>query len=169
LAGADLIIESGLALAQEIHDGPFELYTGHGLWARHEGLRTFSLADKSVVRIDLDPQLKAACDMQRKARAVSRAIDRGRPKTKSMGMPFRMEMSGFARLPGSLPILGDLGAVWPLLATRAAKALGVNLRFMCYKQGTPPGEAVREFLVDHISPLDPSAAVQGIKENATWR
>ena len=33
LDSADVIIESGVALTQEIHDGPFETYTGHGLWS----------------------------------------------------------------------------------------------------------------------------------------
>ena len=33
LASADVIIESAVALTQEIHDGPFEVYTGHGIWA----------------------------------------------------------------------------------------------------------------------------------------
>ena len=29
---ADAVIESAVALTQEIHDGPFECYTGHGIW-----------------------------------------------------------------------------------------------------------------------------------------
>ena len=33
LGEADIIIESAVALTQEIHDGPFETYTGHGIWA----------------------------------------------------------------------------------------------------------------------------------------
>jgi len=33
LAQSDVIIESAVALTQEIHDGPFECYTGHGIWA----------------------------------------------------------------------------------------------------------------------------------------
>src|SRR6056297_1798500 len=43
---ADAIIESAVALTQEVHDGPFEMYTGHGIWADHEGQWTFSLKDK---------------------------------------------------------------------------------------------------------------------------
>ncbi len=164
LASADLIIESGLALAQEIHDGPFELYTGHGLWARHEGQFTFSLRDKLVIRIDLDPALKRAWDLERQKGAVAGAIERGRPKAAGLHLPFRMEMSGFARLPGSLPLVGDLGVLWPLLASRTARALGVKLGFMCYKQGTPPGEAVREYIVDNVRPLDRSLVVQALGE-----
>jgi hypothetical protein len=164
LASADLIIESGLALAQEIHDGPFELFTGHGLWARHEGLSTYSLRDKAVVRIDLDPALKKAWDLERQKGAVAGAIDRGLPKAAGFKLPFRMEMSGFARLPGSLPLTGDLGVIWPLLASRAARALDVKLGFMCYKQGTPWGDAMRNFIVDNISPLDRSLVVQTLGE-----
>ncbi len=161
LAGADLVIESGLALAQEIHDGPFELYTGHGLWSRHLGRPTFSLAHKAVVRIDLDPQIERVWQLQRREAAVARAIDQGRPKATTLKLPFRMEMSGFARLPRSLPLVADLGVVWPVLAGRLAAALGVKLEFMCYKQGTPPGEAVRNYIVENITPLDPGRVLQG--------
>jgi len=168
LASADLIIESGVALTQEIHDGPFELFTGHGLWARHEGLPTFSLGGKTVVRIDLDPNLERAWALQQKRGVVGAAIDQGRPKATGLNMPFRMEMSGFARLPGALPLTGDLGVIWPLLASRAARAMGVKLGFLCYKQGTPPGEAVRDYIVKNVKPLDPSLVVQGLKENSSW-
>jgi hypothetical protein len=86
---------------------------------------------------------------------VGEAIDKGKPKAVSMGVPFRMEMSGFARLPGSQPVLGDLGVVWPLLANRVAKGLGVRLGFSSYKQGTELGEAIRAYIVDQIRPLNP--------------
>ena len=168
LASADLIIESGVALSQEIHDGPFELYTGHGLWAHHEGQSTFSLGRKQVVRLDLDPNLERAWQMQRQGGAVGAAIDQGRPKATGLKMPFRMEMSGFARLPGALPLTGDLGVLWPLLASRVARAMGVKLGFLCYKQGTTPGEAVRDYIVKNVKPLDPSMAVRGLKENSQW-
>lgn len=163
LASADLIIESGLALAQEIHDGPFELYTGHGLWAHHEGMPTFSLKDKAIVRIDLDPQLKKAWEMERKKKTVGKAIDRGRPKATSLNLAFRMEMSGFARLPGSLPVLGDLGVVWPVLAGKLLRLAGVKPEFICYKQGTPLGEAIRDFIVDEVKPFNPARAVEEFK------
>ena len=163
LSSADLIIESGLALAQEIHDGPFELFTGHGLWAHHEGMPVFSLKDKTVVRIDLDPQIKRACELERQKNTVGRAIDRGRPKAVSLNLAFRMEMSGFARLPGGLPILGDLGVVWPVLANRLLRLAGVKPKFMCYKQGTPRGEAVRDFIVDEVKPFSPARVVEALR------
>ncbi|MCB2185926.1 MAG: hypothetical protein KQJ78_05875 [Deltaproteobacteria bacterium] len=165
LASADLILESGVALTQEIHDGPFELYTGHGLWSRHEGHFTYSLAGKKVVRLDLDPTLRRVWELERGDKAVGRAIHEGRPKAAGLGLPFRMEMSGFARLPGSLPVCLDLGMAWPLLAHRVSRALGVKLGFMCYKQGTPAGEAVREFIVENVRPLDLSLVVQGLEED----
>jgi hypothetical protein len=34
IQSADVIIESAVALTQEIHDGPFETYTGHGIWSQ---------------------------------------------------------------------------------------------------------------------------------------
>ena len=37
LGSADVIIESAVALTQEIHDGPFETYTGHGIWSWWQG------------------------------------------------------------------------------------------------------------------------------------
>jgi hypothetical protein len=155
LSEAGLIIESGVALTQEIHDGPFELFTGHGHWSREMGLKTYSLAEKSLVRIDLDPALKQVWEKERQSQDVGEAIDKGKPKAVSMGVPFRMEMSGFARLPGSQPVLGDLGVVWPLLANRVAKGLGVRLGFSSYKQGTELGEAIRAYIVDQIRPLNP--------------
>ena len=114
LDSADVIIESAVALSQEIHDGPFERYTGHGIWSHWEGDRTYSLAKKKILRIDLDPSLEKAWQHERRDGRVSRAVDRGLPKTKSMDIPFRMEMSGFARIPGSLPIVGDIGEIWPI-------------------------------------------------------
>lgn len=108
LASADVIIESAVALTQEIHDGPFETYTGHGIWATWDGYKTYSLADKTLVRIDLDPNLKQAWLAERQSQTVQEAINQGLPKTKLTGIPFRMEMSGFARLEGSLPVVRDL-------------------------------------------------------------
>ena len=60
LRGADVVVESAIALAQEIHDGPFELHTGHGIWSAWQHRPTFSLEHKSLIRIDLDPNLEAA-------------------------------------------------------------------------------------------------------------
>jgi len=153
LESADVIIESALALSQEVHDGPFERFTGHGIWADWEGGWTYSLADKKIVRIDLDPNLEKAWMQEREEKTVTDAVHKGLPKTKLMRIPFRMEMSGFARIPGSLPIVGDIGEIWPLLATMVADALDVRLDFMSYKQSLPAGEKVREWIVKHVQPL----------------
>ena len=153
LAGADIIIESAVALTQEIHDGPFETHTGHGLWAAWQGSRTFSLADKTLVRIDLDPALEAVWQAERTDSAVQAAIDQGLPKTKALNVPFRMEMSGFARLAGSIAITGDIGVVWPIIARRLAQRLGLELGFISHPQQTPLGQAMREWIVRTISPL----------------
>ena len=153
LSSADVIIESALALSQEIHDGPFERYTGHGVWADWEGGWTYSLAEKAIIRIDLDPNLEKAWKRERQDKSVSEAVDKGLPKTKSMKIPFRMEMSGFARIPGSLPVVGDIGEVWPILASRVADALDIRLDFMSYKQSLPEGQKVREWIVRNVEAI----------------
>jgi len=154
LAGADVIIESALALSQEVHDGPFERFTGHGIWADWEGGWTYSLRDKKIIRIDLDPNLEKAWQKERSSGMVSAAVDKGLPKTTSMRIPFRMEMSGFARIPGSLPVVGDIGDIWPIMATQVADALGVRLDLMSYKQSLPAGRKFREWIVRNVKPVD---------------
>ena len=153
LAGTCVIIESAIALTQEIHDGPFETYTGHGLWAQWSGQWTYSLAEKKIIRIDLDPNLDLAWQRERTDGVVSQAIANGLPKTKLLGVPFRMEMSGFSRLPGSLPLIADIGVMWPLLAARVAAALGVELDFLSYPQSTPQGQAMRDEIVQRVRPV----------------
>jgi len=168
LESADVIIESALALSQEIHDGPFERFTGHGIWADWEGGWTYSLAGKKIVRIDLDPNLEKAWMQERKSGKISEAVHRGLPKTKSTGIPLRMEMSGFARIPGSLPIVDDIGEIWPLLATSVADALDVRLDFMSYKQSLPAGKKAREWIVKHVTPVNRErifAACKGLMPN----
>lgn len=163
---ADVIIESALALSQEIHDGPFERFTGHGIWADWEGGWTYSLADKTLIRIDLDPNLDKAWTRERKSHSVSDAVDKGLPKTKLTKIPFRMEMSGFARLPGSLPIVGDIGEIWPIMACRVAETLGVRLDVMSYKQSLPAGEKFREWIVKKVTPVNRDALFAHAKKQA---
>jgi len=164
LSGADIIIESGVALTQEIHDGPFETYTGHGIWSAWEGVKTFSLKDKTLVRIDLDPNLEKAWQMERKGRSVQEAINKGLPKTKFLKVPFRMEMSGFARLEKSIPIREDLGVVWPILAFKVSEKLGVSLDFISYPQETPAGKKMREWIVNDIKILNREVMYKRVKE-----
>ena len=165
LDSAHVIIESAVALSQEIHDGPFERYTGHGIWSHWEGDRTYSLAKKKILRIDLDPSLEKAWMHERREGLVSGAVDRGLPKTKSMALPFRMEMSGFARIPGSLPIEGDIGEIWPILAARVSDALGIRLDLMSYKQSTPQGDAFREWIVREVHPMDRTRMFKALRES----
>ncbi len=153
LASADVIIESAVALTQEIHDGPYEVYTGHGIWANWDGYRTYSLEGKTLVRIDLDPNLKKAWLAERQSKTVQEAIDQGLPKTKLTGIPFRMEMSGFSRLEGSLPVVGDIGLLWPVLACKVAMALSITLDFVSHPQQTVEGKAMREWIVDEVKPI----------------
>jgi len=153
LDSADLIVESGVALTQEIHDGPLETYTGHGLWSAWQGHFTYSLEGKALVRIDLDPNLETVCRIEREGHEVQAAIADGLPKTKLFKVPFRMEMSGFARHEGSMAIIGDLGVVWPIIALRAADRLGMTLEFMSYPQQTEAGKAMRDALVRDVKPI----------------
>jgi hypothetical protein len=164
LNSATVIIESGLALSQEIHDGPLERFTGHGIWTDWEGGWTYSLAKKKIIRIDLDPNLEKAWMQERKSKIVTNAVHKGLPKTKVMRIPFRMEMSGFARIPGSLPIIGDIGEIWPLLADRIANDLLIKLDFMSYKQSSSAGKKVREWIVKNVHPIDRNMMLVAAKE-----
>ena len=153
LGSADVIIESAVALTQEIHDGPFETYTGHGIWADWEGYETYSLANKTLIRIDLDPNLKKAHDFENESSIVQEAINKGMPKTKLMNIPFRMEMSGFARLEKSIPVIGDIGVIWPVMAYFIERELGIKLDFMSYPQQSPEGQQMRKWIVENIRPV----------------
>lgn len=154
LEQSDVIIESAVALTQEIHDGPFECYTGHGIWAWWRGEHTYNLKGKALIRFDLDENLRKATDLERSDKTIQEAIDKGLPKTKLAKIPFRMEMSAFARHEGSLPVIGDIGKVWPVLAYDVAKELGIKLDFISASQDIPEGKAMREWIVDNVKPLD---------------
>ena len=157
LGESEVILESAVALTQEIHDGPFETYTGHGVWADWDGEPTYSLDGKSLIRFDLDPNLLRVCEIERGSASVQEAIDKGLPKTKMFDIPFRMEMSGFARLPGSLPVIGDIGILWPVLACDVAEQLALDLEFMSYPQQTDAGKAMRAAIVRDVRFLDRQA------------
>lgn len=154
LSSADVIVESAIALTQEIHDGPFETYTGHGIWAAWDHLPTYSLEGKTLVRIDLDPNLERAWQLERTGSDVQNAVDRGLPKTKSTGIPFRMEMSGFARLETSIPVTADIGAAWPLIAAGLEERLGVRLDFLSAPQESEHGKRMRDWIASDVKFLD---------------
>lgn len=164
LGSADVIIESAVALTQEIHDGPFETYTGHGIWSWWQGQPVYSLREKTLVRFDLDENLRRAQDLQKSIAMIQEAIDKGLPKTKISKIPFRMEMSAFARHEGSLPVIGDIGMIWPVFALRIADALGIELGFMSYKQETEDGKAMREWIVKNVKPLDREKMLRKFRE-----
>ena len=163
---ADVIIESAIALTQEVHDGPFELYTGHGIWSAWQHDYSYSLEGKSLVRIDLDVNLERAWRNERESAQVQQAVDRGLPKTKLTGIPFRMEMSGFARLEGSLPVTADIGVAWPVLAAHIEDLLGLEFDFIPAPQETPEGKLMREWIADSVQPVDRGRMVHAIREGA---
>jgi hypothetical protein len=154
LGEASVIIESGLALAQEIHDGPFETYTGHGIWSQWQNEPVYSLKGKHLIRFDLDTNLETVWQQQRNSGLIQNAIAQGKPKTKLTGVPFRMEMSGFARLETSIPIIGDIGAIWPIISMLVAENLGIKLDFCSYPQETEDGQKMRSWIVDNVHFVD---------------
>jgi hypothetical protein len=153
MQSADVIIESAVALTQEIHDGPFETCTGHGIWSGWEGYATYSLKDKVLIRIDLDPSLRKAWEFEKQSGKVQAAIAEGLPKTKLMSIPFRMEMSGFARLEKSIPVVADVGVAWPIMALRLEQELGISLDFISYPQQSPEGQEMRKWIVENVQPI----------------
>ncbi|MHA1340760.1 MAG: hypothetical protein ACTSRZ_12975 [Promethearchaeota archaeon] len=163
LGNADIIIESGLALAQEIHDGPYETYTGHGIWAQWDKHYVYSLKNKILIRFDLDTNLEKVWLQERNSKLVQEAINEGKPKTKITGIPFRMEMSGFARLETSIPIVGDLGEIWPVIALNVAKDLGIKLDFISYKQETPEGQKMRDWIVENVKYINIPKMLSNLK------
>lgn len=154
LGNAEVIIESAIALSQEIHDGPFETYTGHGIWAAWDHMPTYSLDGRTLIRIDLDSNLERAWELERSDAEVQKAVNQGLPKTKRTGIPFRMEMSGFARLESSIPVTGDIGSVWPLIASALEEQLGVKLDFVSAPQESEHGKRVRNWIADEVRYLD---------------
>ncbi len=168
LGTAEVIIESGVALTQEVHDGPFERYMGHGLWSAWHGHYTYTLEGKTLVRIDLDPALEMVCQAEKEGGAVQRAAEESLPKTKLFKTPFRMEMSGFARHEGSIPIICDIGAAWPILAHQVAGRLGLELEFLSFPQETEQGKAMREYIVREIKPLDRDKMLAELQKRTTW-
>jgi len=161
MSEADVIIESAVALTQEIHDGPLETFTGHGVWADWDGHPTYSLQGKTLIRFDLDPSLQTVCEVERGSSTVQEAINQGLPKTKLLNIPFRMEMSGFARLPGSIPVIGDIGVLWPILALEVATRLNLELQFLSYPQQSELGRSMREFIVQNIKCLSREKMLSG--------
>ena len=164
LGKADVIIESAVALTQEIHDGPFETYTGHGIWSWWQGQPVYSLEKKTLIRFDLDENLRHAQDLQRESSMIQEAIDKGLPKTKISKIPFRMEMSAFARHEGSIPVIGDIGMIWPVFALRIADELGIKLDFISYKQETEEGREMREWIVRNVRFLDREKMLEKFRE-----
>ena len=155
LASADVIVESAIALTQEIHDGPFETYTGHGIWAAWDHLATYSLRGKTIVRIDLDANLERAWTLERQVSDIQEAVNQGLPKTKRTGIPFRMEMSGFTRLESSIPVTADIGVVWPIIASSLEEELGVSLDFVSAPQESSHGELIREWITEQVAYFRP--------------
>jgi hypothetical protein len=107
-----------------------------------------------LIRIDLDNNLERAWELERSGAEVQEAVNQGLPKTKRTGIPFRMEMSGFARLESSIPVTGDIGSVWPLIASALEEQLDVKLDFVSAPQESGHGKRVRNWIADEVRYLD---------------
>ncbi|MDD4896889.1 MAG: hypothetical protein PHS21_09085, partial [Atribacterota bacterium] len=105
-------------------------------------------------RIDLDENLMRAKLMEEENKKIQEAINKGLPKTKVTGIPFRMEMSAFARHENSIPIVGDIGKIWPIIAYRVADGLGIYLDFISYPQESEEGKNMREWIVENVKPIN---------------
>ncbi|NIS61878.1 MAG: hypothetical protein GTO13_14620 [Proteobacteria bacterium] len=64
-----------------------------------------------------------------------------------------------------MPILGDLGNIWPIVAFDVSKELGIHLDFLSYPQETAEGREMREWIVDNIKILDRNLMMKRIREN----
>jgi hypothetical protein len=62
-------------------------------------------------------------------------------------------MSGFARLENSIPIIGDIGIIWPVLAYLIEQKLDIKLDFISYPQQSREGQEMRKWIVDNILPV----------------
>ena len=75
-----------------------------------------------------------------------------------------MEMSAFARHEGSIPVIGDIGMIWPVFAMKIAENLGIELEFISYKQETDEGKSMREWIVKNIKYLDRDKMLEKFRE-----
>ena len=111
----------------------------------------------------MDDNLLKAKAFQDENKKIQTAIDQGLPKTKQTGIPFRMEMSAFARLEDSIPIVGDIGEIWPIIATEVSKALGVSLDFMSHPQQSTEGRQMRDWIVENVKPVDRNRILETLR------
>ena len=65
-----------------------------------------------------------------------------------------MEMSGFARLEGSLPVTADIGVAWPVIASRLEDLLSLQFDFIPAPQETAEGQRMRDWIADTVLPVD---------------
>ncbi|HQD05008.1 MAG TPA: hypothetical protein PLF82_09760, partial [Halanaerobiales bacterium] len=56
--------------------------------------------------------------------------------------------------PGSIPIIDDIGKVWPIIALKVSERLGISLDFISYPQATEEGQKMREWIVKNVRPVN---------------
>ena len=97
---------------------------------------------------------------------VQGSIDEGLQKAKTFKIAFRMEMSGFACLERSVPVICDLGVAWPIIAHRACEQVGISLDFLSYPQESEQGKRMRPWIVENVDVLDRDRMMKSIARNA---
>ena len=73
-------------------------------------------------------------------------------------------MSAFTRLENSIPVIGDIGELWPIFVDRICKELGVELDFSSAPQNTEEGKAMRERIVEEIKPFSLNKMRKAVSE-----
>jgi hypothetical protein len=71
-----------------------------------------------------------------------------------------MEMSAFARHEKSIPIVGDIGKVWPIIAAKVSEKLGISLEFISYPQEEEEGQKMRDWIVKNVKAVDRKKLLQ---------
>jgi len=74
-----------------------------------------------------------------------------------------MEMSGFARLEGSIPVTADIGVAWPIIAAGLEDSLGIELDFISAPQETAEGQRMRDWIVENVSFVDKRRMLEGLE------
>lgn len=126
--GTALVIESAASRAGDVYGGPFETFTGEGLWTGWQGGWTYCDGGRTVLRI--------------------------RPADGTAEGPETADRPSVAARPGENELVGDIGKIWAVLAVRVADALGMELAFMNYSPSSPEGEKVCQWIVNNILPAD---------------
>ena len=57
-------------------------------------------------------------------------------------------------MPGSIPIIADIGTIWPILAWQVSQRLELKLDYISYPQSTVEGQLMRDWIVKEVKFAD---------------